>query len=147
MGRWIHRLSNIRPTEKLADCADCGPGVPAKFRKTGSRWTCKTVERQREAKRREHDTVSRREWYWRAIDGMEPFDVARYNELLFDQGGVCAICDGVNASGKFLAVDHDHETGAVRGLLCSRCNSGLGLMKDDPERLLRAIQYIQAASA
>jgi hypothetical protein len=44
-----------------------------------------------------------------------------YEEMLLEQGGVCAICNGTNTNGKVLSVDHDHDTDAVRGLLCSRC--------------------------
>lgn len=45
-----------------------------------------------------------------------------YDELFDGQGGVCAICGGSNPDGRRLAVDHDHETGEIRGLLCYRCN-------------------------
>lgn len=50
---------------------------------------------------------------------------------------------GNNAHTEKLAVDHDHETGRVRKLLCHNCNRALGLMKDDPELLRRAATYIE----
>lgn len=65
---------------------------------------------------------------------------AEYNELATAQGGVCAICKA-NPEGR-LAVDHDHETKQVRGLLCRPCNSGLGLLGDTRERLARALEYL-----
>ncbi len=65
-----------------------------------------------------------------------------YNDLRDEQGGVCAICSEGNSSGRALAVDHDHNTNKVRGLLCDRCNRGLGLLGDDPGRLKRAASYI-----
>ena len=49
-----------------------------------------------------------------------------FDEMLKAQGGVCAICKQTDKTGKFL-VDHDHETGKVRGLLCRRCNHIIGL--------------------
>jgi hypothetical protein len=62
------------------------------------------------------------------------------------QKGCCAIC-GVHqnerSDGKDLAVDHDHETGEVRGLLCTNCNTGIGQLQEDPEVLLKAIEYLK----
>lgn len=52
--------------------------------------------------------------------------LADYNKMLADQGGVCKLCGGVTPGGMRLAVDHDHNTGKVRGLLCQRCNVHLG---------------------
>jgi len=65
----------------------------------------------------------------------------QYNALLLQQGGACKICRSKNA-GKELAVDHDHRTGKVRGLLCSGCNLGLGNFRDDPESLRLASIYL-----
>ena len=64
-----------------------------------------------------------------------------YNKLLESQNGVCAIC-GKPPGKKQLAVDHDHETSRVRGLLCSNCNHGLGNFKDTPKLLFGAIGYL-----
>ena len=49
-----------------------------------------------------------------------------YNDMLKNQKGVCKICKQLCKSGKVLAVDHCHQTGKVRGLLCATCNTGLG---------------------
>ena len=62
-----------------------------------------------------------------------------YNEMLVKQDSRCKICN-VESSG--LVVDHCHTSGAVRGLLCSNCNKGLGLFKDSPERMVKAADYI-----
>ncbi|MBS0167551.1 MAG: endonuclease VII domain-containing protein [Nitrospira sp.] len=70
--------------------------------------------------------------------------LATYNGMLDAQGHVCAICaapDMVN--GKRLAVDHDHKTGQVRGLLCTRCNIALGHFGDDVEKLRRAAEFLR----
>ncbi len=45
-----------------------------------------------------------------------------------------------------LMVDHDHTTGEVRGLLCHNCNRAIGLLREDPERLRRAIEYLEGAT-
>lgn len=70
---------------------------------------------------------------------------AQYDALVIQQNGLCAICGepGENHSSKRLVVDHDHSTDAVRALLCSTCNLGLGAFKDDPERLAKAIEYLR----
>lgn len=68
-----------------------------------------------------------------------------YDEQLELQGGGCAICrtDIESNGGRRLAVDHCHNSGRVRGILCSECNLGLGKFKDDPILLSRAIEYLQ----
>lgn len=64
--------------------------------------------------------------------------------LLESQGGKCAICGTSEwgGPGKRPHVDHDHKTGAVRGLLCVRCNSGIGQFKESTQRLLLAVDYL-----
>ncbi len=64
---------------------------------------------------------------------------SEFDELLVRQTGRCAICSEPMPRP---AVDHCHTVGAVRGLLCSPCNTGLGHFKDSPARLLAAIQYL-----
>lgn len=74
-----------------------------------------------------------------------------YMRMLKEQRGVCQICgtpptpkdhkpgkDG----GRYLCIDHDHVTKKIRGLLCGNCNKGLGMFKDNPELLSRAIDYL-----
>lgn len=59
-----------------------------------------------------------------------------------EQEGKCAICGCACPTGRSLAVDHNHETGEVRGLLCANCNRAIGLLKEDPDRLLAAAAYL-----
>lgn len=69
-----------------------------------------------------------------------------YEIMLEQQGGKCAICETDKPTGKWkvFAVDHCHKTGVVRGLLCNECNRGIGLLRDDPELLSKAAQYLIA---
>lgn len=75
--------------------------------------------------------------------------IEQYNELLAEQGGRCAIC-GVVPDRPF-AIDHDHKCcpgvhscgKCVRGLLCNNCNTGIGMMADDPARLRSAANYLE----
>ncbi len=71
-----------------------------------------------------------------------------YNAILKSQEGVCKICkmpETIKSNGKLnpLSVDHDHKTHKVRGLLCRKCNSGLGHFNDDPELLIKAANYLE----
>lgn len=66
-----------------------------------------------------------------------------YAAMLEAQGGLCSLC-GRPPGKRRLDVDHDHTTGAVRSLLCSLCNRGLGYFRDDPALLRAAIRYLEA---
>jgi len=66
-----------------------------------------------------------------------------YNIMLQKQEGVCAICEKECITGKNLCVDHNHTSGKIRGLLCDRCNNGLGRFDDDIELLKKAIKYLE----
>nr|MBA4770775.1 hypothetical protein [Sphingobium sp.] len=91
---------------------------------------CKRSSKQR-------SSAARREGRLKATYG---FGSAEYDAMLAKQGGRCAICRC--ESDKHLHVDHCHSSGAVRGLLCSSCNTGLGHFRDDAERLNRAVVYL-----
>jgi hypothetical protein len=66
--------------------------------------------------------------------------------ILKEQGGVCAVCGG-DKDRKSWDIDHDHHTGVVRGLLCGRCNKGLGLLGDNVEGVQKALEYLQSPPA
>jgi hypothetical protein len=70
--------------------------------------------------------------------------IEEYKELVTKQENKCAIC-GVVQTNRKLAVDHCHDSEAIRGLLCTNCNIGLGFFKDNEERLLKAVKYLRAA--
>lgn len=65
-----------------------------------------------------------------------------YDELFKLQNGRCAIC-GTPPLHNRLSVDHDHDSGKVRGLLCAHCNTGIGYLRDDQEILNAAIMYLR----
>jgi len=101
---------------------------------------------------------------WRAKHGNTPeyrarcsanerkrrYGIDNYDELLEKQAGVCAICGNTETATlrgkvKRLAVDHDHATGKIRGLLCNNCNNMLGRSQDNPDTLRKAANYLEQA--
>ena len=97
----------------------------------GARWRLANLDRVRERKR-EHYLKNKnkyltleRDRQYRVRYGIT---LADYNRMLLQQGGKCAICgsDKEGKVGQCFAVDHNHDTGTVRGLLCIRCNARLG---------------------
>ena len=69
-----------------------------------------------------------------------------YERIAIAQGYECAIChttDSGHPMSNFFVVDHCHETDKVRGLLCNNCNRGIGILGDDPARLLQAAVYLE----
>jgi 5-methylcytosine-specific restriction endonuclease McrA len=71
--------------------------------------------------------------------GLKP---GEYEAMLQAQDGKCAICGNKPVTIR-LAVDHDHVTGRVRGLLCRRCNRALGLWEGDPTKMRNLIAYVR----
>lgn len=129
-------------------CKDCDQVKPIsefyKPRPDNSRRTCKACQNARRTElarqrgRTDEIALASRERKLRGYGlTLEGYDV-----MLRDQDGVCWICECPERGDNHLAVDHDHETGEVRGLLCGRCNRGLGSFEDDPERLRRAALYL-----
>ena len=68
--------------------------------------------------------------------------IEAYEAMLTAQGSVCAICLRVNMGKRSLSVDHDHKTGKIRALLCTKCNLGMGMFDDDAKILERVIKYL-----
>lgn len=148
---------------KTSQCADCGaPILPASKRcrpcnariasraspankPVGDRPLTATERakrwRDRHRERLAPEWKARRRAVTLSIYGLTPED---YDHILATQGNACAIChspDPQHWSGRF-QIDHDHETLRVRGLLCAKCNGGLGLFDDDPEKLRAAVRYL-----
>lgn len=72
-----------------------------------------------------------------------------YEAMLEAQGGGCAVCGAKSSGGRWesLPVDHCHETGKIRGILCLHCNTGLGHFSDDPARVRDALAYLERHAA
>jgi hypothetical protein len=82
----------------------------------------------------------------RAVYGIEP---EQYDALSAKQDGKCAGCQAVldDLDVRDVHIDHCHNNGDVRGLLCSKCNMGLGLLMDNPETLRRLAAYVEGKPA
>ena len=102
--------------------------------KEHKRWTEENPEKVREYRAKDPYTFKKR----CARHGITPEEFwAMYEE----QDGTCPVCDkAIDAEGS--AIDHNHETGEVRGILCKNCNRALGLLGDNPETMARAEAYL-----
>lgn len=83
----------------------------------------------------------------RKLDGNRTrrYDITpeQYGAKMIAQDGKCAICGETCPTGNSLAVDHNHETMQVRGLLCVNCNQAIGKFGDSVMKLQRAIEYLR----
>ena len=113
--------------------------------KKNYRKTHKKEEKERKKKYYQKYPEKRRENKLKREYGI---DVIKYKEFLLKQNDVCAIClkpektKHQNGKIKKLSIDHDHKTGKIRGLLCYRCNVGIGLFGDDPQLCDNAKKYL-----
>lgn len=65
------------------------------------------------------------------------------NQMFLNQNNKCKLCQNVESDNKGFVVDHCHKSGKIRGILCSYCNKALGMFKDDPSFLEKAINYLK----
>jgi len=77
------------------------------------------------------------------VKGHYDLTIEEYDQLIKKQNGRCVICDGINADGRRLSIDHNHKNGVLRGLLCHHCNTALGLVRDNINVLKNMIEYLQ----
>ena len=70
---------------------------------------------------------------------------SEYDAMVVRQGGRCSVC-GISPKNERLSVDHDHQTGKVRGLLCRRCNSTLSWVKDSSILLRGLAEYLEISN-
>ncbi len=137
---------------ELRKCKACGEHKPLDDfyreyrRKEARRHECKSCANRRTTEyRKEVSRETRSRWNRNSALKRYGISEAVYQEMLDLQDGMCAICGSPNSenSSNRLHVDHDHKTGTVRGLLCTRCNPGIGMFCDDPELMRRAIKYLE----
>ena len=125
-------------------CADCKTFKPVtefprnKNTKDGYHCYCKACNNARtyESRQRLHGGSRHYHLMHRYGIGADDFD-----ELVRRQGGVCPICGRADPE----HVDHSHDTGAVRGILCFNCNGGLGQFRDDADALRAAAAYLEVS--
>jgi hypothetical protein len=150
------RLSNLCWDLPRRYCRRCGEYKPltdfprSQKMRGGRAYRCKICQNtysQRWRKDNPHlITANNRRHHLSSTHGL---CLAEYEAMHAAQHGLCAVCGkpemAVRRSGKIrlLCVDHDHDTGKIRGLLCAACNIGMGNFKDDPELLGRAAAYLQ----
>jgi hypothetical protein len=112
-----------------------------KIKARASRWARDNPERKNASARSNPNTPvnqRRKHLKWKYGITLEEFDV-----MLRSQGDRCAICRTEDPGRNNWHVDHDHETGSTRGILCMRCNNGIGFLGDDPSRLDAAAAYLR----
>lgn len=123
-------------------CPDCGKTRPleqfprSRLSKDGRGLHCKPCHNARTRRNIRRKWGDTRHYHYRQKYGL---GLAEIEAIIRKQGGVCAVCRARPAA----HVDHDHRTRRVRGILCVQCNSGLGMLRDDPGWVARAIEYLK----
>lgn len=119
----------------MKPCKDCPPDSKRPAPYPGPR--CATHHR-------EVTKARRKAAHERKVQQMYDLPPGGYEALYVAQGGFCAICRRATGKVKRLAVDHNHETDEVRGLLCGRCNFDvLGKLGENPETYRRIARYLE----
>lgn len=118
---------------------------PEKQREHNKKWTTnnKAWRQEYNKKNREKIYNTNRNHTLKRLYGIT---LEEYNTLFLNQKGCCSICEVHQldlTDPRALAVDHNHTTGKVRGLLCSTCNKALGLFNDSIDLLMKATNYLK----
>jgi len=127
-------------------------GYKARAAQYARQWRKKYPEKTRECNRKYFQThkLQRREYHRRIKHKVRMWNITskhglsseQYHALMNRQNSMCAICGEQLYLDSRTHVDHDHSTGDIRGILCHYCNTGIGLFKDKPEVLEKAIKYL-----
>lgn len=153
--KWVGKISGRGTVHSVCIAACCNPahmrftprgkgGELERKRQHVAKWKKKNEWRLR--------SLNREHWL-RSAYGITQSD---FEKLLAEQENRCAICrttfdgsprkDGASKKNVEPRVDHDHESGLVRGVLCNGCNTGLGKFSEQPERLRAAAEYLERSA-
>lgn len=139
------KRENKEKIKKPPICINCGEIDPNKFRKKHQS-KCRKCMTDYENKRRLNNPDHHKKTTINAyLKRTYNITLEKFNQMLVNQNGVCAICrkpEDPKLCDR-LGVDHDHETGKIRGLLCRSCNAMLGNAHDSAERLRNGANYIE----
>jgi len=141
-GHWSARRGRearkAAKAEQGKACGFCGQPVPLDRKWRGAVSYCSRRCKEKAWIANGHNAKAALRWYFKSRYGLAPERV----EQMATAG--CAICGTTDWPGRHHRphVDHCHQTGRVRGILCSECNTGLGKFKDSPDLLRRAIEYL-----
>lgn len=127
-------------------CPGCKKGLSReKFgkdqsRKDGLHRVCRGCVSER-GNRRYHENPRKR----RNFNLLRDYGItlAEFEEMIRRQDDKCAICEDPLPAGRNSHLDHNHQTGKIRGILCAHCNRSLGGFKECPRRLQAAIDYLR----
>ena len=117
----------------------------ATYQKQAAAWRAKPKNRERKAENSRAWHAANKDRYWAGCL-MRKYGITatEYGAILNRQGGCCAICKRSPTSQR-LHVDHCHTTDKVRGLLCSNCNTSIGLLGDDLDLIQTALEYVRGS--
>lgn len=136
-----------RPFQDFAKSKDTRDGLQLKCKQCNKEYRAanrdKLLAQSKQYREANKDTVSASIRAWRLRNDFG-ISVEDYGRMHTEQGGCCACCGTPESLlPRRLAVDHCHETGQVRALLCTNCNIGIGMFKEDIQRLEQAITYLE----
>jgi hypothetical protein len=146
-------IDRANPDGRKYRCRKCYNQTKASWRKKNSE---KVIQGKKDSYWRHRDkylaynrsTERKERWFRWKLNHMFGITLEQYEAMMDEQSGCCAICEqppGEANGHRYklrLHVDHDHNTGNVRGLLCNCCNAALGYLRDDPERAMMAYEYL-----
>jgi recombination endonuclease VII len=149
--KWCPKCETTKPLEAFGSnkamydgkqnyCKPCAVAVVTASRTKNPTAHRRSSKAWREANPEHHKDINAR-WRYGVAHGT-------YARMFEEQGGKCAICETTDTAptGRF-HIDHCHDTGKVRGLLCQKCNLGIGHLKHDPEIIRSAISYLAERGA